>query len=589
MSAQNNFYDLYTIQKIEVHFDQPNWDYQMDTAYTGTDSYIMAQWIKINEILFNNVGAKYKGNSSYDSTYLKNPVHISLNEFKEQSYQQFSDIKLGNNYADPSMIREVLSYDILKNYMDCPRSNFAQLYINDVYIGLYSNDESINKDFCALHFNSKKNTFIKCNPVINPGPSTKSNLKYLSTVDSTAYFNFYDIKSDYGWNDLVALCDSVTNHASTIENTFDMDKVLWMLAFNIVLVNLDSYSGVFCQNYYLYKDNSNLYNPIIWDLNMSFGGFPFLGNSNNSMGSLTIPNMQQLPLFIHETDPYWPLINAAMSNATYKKKYIAHIRTIINEMFTDSTYINTALQLQSLIDTSVQSDTNKFFSYAQFKFALDSSYSLGSYMVPGIQSLMSARVNYLQSTAELTVVPPVISDMTSDNNVNLNSSVIITAHVSNTNSNSVYLGYRLNAEDKFTKVLMYDDGLHNDGIANDNIYSAAVMMFSDKLEYYIYAENNDAGIFSPERAEHEFHSLLSNKTSDTEQIKLYPNPADDVINILPGRNAKMNFEIVNSLGEVVYQNAMGQSITTVETKNWTRGIYFLRSGSTAKKLVIMHP
>ena len=45
-----------------------------------------------------------------------------------------------------------------------------------------------------------------------------------------------------------------------------------MHAFNYSLINLDSYIG-YAQNYYLYEDNSGRFNPILWDLNMSFGSF----------------------------------------------------------------------------------------------------------------------------------------------------------------------------------------------------------------------------------------------------------------------------------------------------------------------------
>src|SRR5262249_12684312 len=155
----------------------------------------------------------------------------------------------------------VLSYNILKNYMDCPKSNFAMLFINGNYIGIYSNSESINKKFCSDHFNSSEHTLMKCNPIVNPGPNTKSNLKYIDN-DTATYSNFYEIKSDNGWKDLVALCDSVTNKSSNLSSVVDMDRALWMLAFNNVAVNLDSYSGVFAQNYYLYMDNTGRYSPI---------------------------------------------------------------------------------------------------------------------------------------------------------------------------------------------------------------------------------------------------------------------------------------------------------------------------------------
>src|SRR6185436_13301815 len=211
-----NFYAVDSIRKIEISFTQPNWDFQMDTAKDGADGYLMAQWVKINGVQFDSAGVKYKGNVSYDSSYSKNPVHIALDEFKSQSYQGIKDIKLSNGYADPSLIREVLSYAILKNYADCPMANFAQLYINGDYIGLYANVENIGKSFCSSHFYSSQNTFIKCSPVVSPGPGTKSNLKYISASDSTAYFNFYEIKSTTGWNDLVNLCDTVTNHPGSL-------------------------------------------------------------------------------------------------------------------------------------------------------------------------------------------------------------------------------------------------------------------------------------------------------------------------------------------------------------------------------------
>jgi hypothetical protein len=506
--AQAGFYDLNVIQKIEINFSQSNWDYQLDTAKYGADGYILADWIRINGFQFDSVNVKYKGNSSYDSSYIKNPLHIELDGFINQSYQGITDIKLGNGYADPSVIREVLSYEILENYMDCPRSNFALLYINGSYIGLYSNAESINKDFCSTHFNSSKNTFIKCNPVVIPGPTTKSNLRYIPLADSSAYFNYYEMKSNAGWNDLVQLCDTVTNHASSIGNNLDMDRVLWMLAFNSVLVNLDSYTGVFCQNYYLYKDKTGHFNPIIWDLNMCFGGFPFAGSGNTSMGSLTITDMQQLTPLIHASDPYWPLINAVMSNPAYKKMYIAHARTINNENFVSNSYLASAAQLQLLVDTAVQSDNNSFFSYSQFQNGMTADQQFGSYMVPGISNLINARSAYLQTEINFSYIPPVISSvLSSSQSPPIISTVDITANVTNAIPAQVFMGYRNDAGDKFERVPMYDDGLHNDGAAGDQVFGAQVLVNSLHIDYYIYAENNDAGIFSPERAEHEFYSL----------------------------------------------------------------------------------
>src|SRR5437660_3991817 len=111
VSKAQVLYDLNTVQKIEIYFSQSNWDYQLDTAKAGADGYIISDSVFVNGTVFYTVGAKYKGNVSYNASYIKNPLHLALSEYTSQSYEGIKDIKLGNNYADPSMIREVLSYN----------------------------------------------------------------------------------------------------------------------------------------------------------------------------------------------------------------------------------------------------------------------------------------------------------------------------------------------------------------------------------------------------------------------------------------------------------------------------------------------
>lgn len=536
VDAQGDFYDINTIQQIEISFTQSNWDYMMDTAKAGSGSYLMAQWVKINGVQFDSAGVKYKGTSSYDPSYIKNPLHISLDEFRDQSYQGFTSIKLANGYGDPSVIREPLSYGFLAVYMDCPESNFAKVYINGDYTGLYSNNETVNKKFCSTHFYSSGNTFIKGNPE-QPGPYSKSNLKYIS-ADSSDYFGRYEIESDYGWNDLVDLCYVLNYDIGSIESVVDIDRALWMLAFNNVLVSLDSYSGWFSQNYYLYKDNTGHYNPVIWDLNMSFGGFPFAGTQGGGSGSLTVEQMQQLPPLLHEAENDWPLMFVIFSNPEWRRMYFAHMRTIINMHFSNGMYLTFAMLMQNTIAEAVESDPNKFFTYEQFVDGMVENCQVGSYVVPGIAVLMEARVDYLLSAPELTAEAPVISDVMPDNPEPLpDEEVTITASVTGPGETDVKLGIRHDKEEKFQLIIMYDDGNHNDGEAGDLVYGASFVMSTLIADYYIYAENADAGIFSPERAEHVFYTL----TADIPAAL----PGDVVINEFLAKN---NSDTVNEFG-----------------------------------------
>ena len=49
----------------------------------------------------------------------------------------------------------------------------------------------------------------------------------------------------------------------------------------------------------------------------------------------------------------------------------------------------------------------------------------------------------------------------------------------------------------------------NDSLAGDLVYGASFALSSAQAQYYIYAENSGAGMFSPERAEHEFYTIVS--------------------------------------------------------------------------------
>lgn len=84
---------------------------------------------------------------------------------------------------------------------------------------------------------------------------------------------------------------------------------------------------------------------------------------------------------------------------------------------------------------------------------------------------------------------PVVSNTTPA----LNATVWITAQTSN--ATYAYLGLRNEHWKKFDRLPMYDDGLHQDGAANDGLYGVSFQVTSGMMEYYVYADNANAGIF----------------------------------------------------------------------------------------------
>lgn len=500
-----SFYNTNTIQRIEVLFAQSNWDYILDTAKAGKDGYLRSTWVKINGVKFDSAGVKYKGNSSYNASNLKNPLHIELDHFKEQDYQGIKDIKLSNGYNEPSFVREVLLYNLLQNYTEAPRANFAQVIINGQYMGIFTNVEAITKTFLESRFYTKDNTFVFAD-------LGGCNLRYKG-ADTALYYTPYTMKSDYGWTHLKRLCDTLRNNTAAIENSLDLDRTLWHLAFNNAFICLDSYTGQSTHNYYLYRDHNKRFSPIIWDLNGGIGIFARLDQGPN----LSIAQMQTVSPLAHQNDTMWPLIKNLLGVPMYKRMYLAHLKTLMNENVASGTYSAACLNYQSIADTAVASDPYKFGSYSQFTTNLTGSVVIGPKTIPGIFPFMNARQAYLNTTPEFSAAAPTINSITASNTLPaLNSTVYITAGISN--ASAAYLGKRNSIMERFTRVQMFDDGNHGDGAPGDGTYGAAVVMSSYRLQYYIYADNAGAGLFSPARAEHNYYTLYAQGAAQPGQV-----------------------------------------------------------------------
>jgi len=488
------------VRQIEIFFNDPNWDDSLDVYYANNNGERMiADSILIDGLLDENVGIKYKGNSSYNVNNTKNPMNIKLDYINNgQSIDGYNVLKLSNGFRDPSFIREVLSYDIAREYMPTPKATYANVFVDGVLIGLYTCVQSIDDDFTNEHFYERNGPFFK---VENTGVSVPGCMGPLGILeyyaDTNCYQRVYEMQSSNDWEKLGNFLDTLNYHFTEIESVMDVDRALWMMAFENLTVCLDGPINSIPHNFYLFQDNNLRFSTVLWDMNMAFGTF-----TNGLPTPVSINDLQEIDVFHNSTDPSNKLTTKIFSNDRYKRMYIAHMRTILNEYFANNQYNTKALALQSVIDNYVSSDPNSFFSYAEF--INNTSNSVNN--IPGISELMSARVSYLQGLSAFTASPPVVTNISSNPvNVLPHTTVNITAEISN--SDYAYLGYRFKFADKFEKLQMFDDGNHGDGNAGDGIYGATINVDARDVQYYFYAENTDAGIFSPERAEKEFHQL----------------------------------------------------------------------------------
>ena len=172
-------------------------------------------------------------------------------------------------------------------------------------------------------------------------------------------------------------------------------------------------------------------------------------------------------------------------------------------------YYSWATEIQDSIETYALNDPNLFYPFTfgdYFRYNVTNYLSTNYIDICGIVSTVGPRRTYLLNNSEIAKSAPIISSV-NQNNINPfpGDSVFINATVEN--ATQVELMITINPYSTFFQSIeMYDDGMHNDGYENDNIYGALVPYFSDgeHIKYYIRARDNDAIILKPRKATRDF-------------------------------------------------------------------------------------
>ncbi len=506
LSGQD-LYDLNRVQELKIYFKEADWDVKLDSLKQLKTKQRMVADVKLNGLTYKDCGVRFKGNSSYNSARKvfgrKLPLNIK-SDFVDstQTFKGgYTSLKLANGFRDPSFVREVLSYEIARKYLPAPKANFIHVYINDKYYGLYTSVESINEKFMKDHFGDEQTTLIKCDPEYGikppsgcPKNAMKATLEFMG-FDSLCYEVTYETKSDAtDYKGLIQLTKRLKDNPQKAKEILNVDRALWMLAYNNVLVNLDSYTGRLSHNYYMAKDDAGRWNPLIWDLNLSFGGFTFDGTGK----PLDAKGLQEMSPFLHYKNKERPLIHKLLTIDRNRRIYIAHMRTILNENFKNGQYYSRATQIQRTVDSAVRNDDSKFYSYNSFKDNLTKSSKAGKATIIGLKELMEPRTKFLLNHPVLQKTPPKISSVQGRKK---GDKIVVNARVEN--ATKVFVAYRSGDVGYFKKKIMKDDGASQDYQAGDQFYGVELDAIPN-MQYYILSENDDAAMLHPERAEYEF-------------------------------------------------------------------------------------
>jgi CotH kinase protein/Lamin Tail Domain/Secretion system C-terminal sorting domain len=492
------FYDETKVQRVDLTFAQADYWAQMTANYASKTD--IPATMTYNGKTYPNVGVRFRGNTSYQRvTTQKKSFSVTMDfQDPQQDVNGYETLHFNNAFEDASMMREVLYLSFNRRHIPAAKGSFINLFINGQSWGLYPNIQALNGQFMKEWFLSNNGTrwrAERAGGVGGPGGfgAGTSTLNFLGT-DTATYKPNYTLKNTEKvnpWTDLVKACEALnTPVEDDLKKVFDTDRALWFVAHEIIFGDDDSYVNKGGQDYYVFWDKeTNRITPIEYDGNSAF----------NSIAAQWSP-------FLKEASAQFPIMNKLFKVPALRQRYLAHVRTIIEESMDDA-YMNGKIDTYfNLMDQHVKDDPKKLGTYDQFVAARNT-----------LKTWLANRKTFLKNNLEVNRSYPFISDVNHASGGKLliapdeNQKATVTAKISNTNNlNNVFLYYATGLDGYFNKIEMFDEGKNGDGAANDGIFGGDIPAFGKGtyVRYYIEAINNDADktvSYMPKGAEHDVY------------------------------------------------------------------------------------
>ena len=355
--------------------------------------YIPCQ-IFYNDIQWYDVGIRYKGNSSLSASYRggikKLPFRLEFDHFEDenpsisgQTFYGFSQLSLGNNFKDVSLMHEKIATDVYRAFgVPASQSAFYRIFIDfgegPMYFGLYTMVEIVFDG--PMLINQFGNSSGNC---YKPeGVSAKFN--DINQITSEFFVNKTNPEATL--DDVKSMTNALLSGTRTsnpgqwrtdLEAVFNVNMFLKWLAANTAMQNWDTY-GQMSHNFYLYNDPySELLTWIPWDNNATFidesgGGGPGGNSYVLEFDFSNLDNSFPGP----EGEHTWPLIRYLYDDSTYKSIYNDYIDEFINSPFSPAVMEERFTEAYNLIYPYVTGAEGEIYGYTFLKDYADFENSL---------------------------------------------------------------------------------------------------------------------------------------------------------------------------------------------------------------------
>ena len=546
LAVGEDLYDETVVPVLQLKFSQSNWytllqnNYQSKTNLVGT--------LTVDGIACEGVGVRFRGNTSYMMTQnsQKKSFNIEI-DFTDpnQDLMGYETLNLINCASDATFMREVLYSNTCRQQIPSARANFVRLEINGVNWGIYANIQQLNGDFIRDWFLSNDGTRWRAQGDMGggmgpPGGATPPTpvrpdvpvratggdisvaefpgggggvtngvaaLTWQGTALAT-YERVYELKNTRQtapWASLIHVCDVLNNTPlaqlpEKLEPVLNVDRALWVCAFEIIFQDDDGYVNKRGSDYCLY------YEPETGRMHL----IQYDGNE-----SMNLTTGTGWSINYRADDPLVPLMYRLMAVPQYRQRYLAHVRAILDTFFKEEALSAKIDAYRALIENDVKADTKKLYTTQAFTSGIDT-----------LKSFVRTRRNALLANGDVKRPAPKILGVTQETTQHESGQIVtVAARLSDAVAvSTVQLLVAAGPFALFTPMPMADEGLQEEGELSEHVFRVTLPDYpaGTVLRYYVQATTAD-GVgtvaFDPPCAEHEVYA----------HVVTYPHAASSAI------------------------------------------------------------
>jgi spore coat protein H len=335
-------FDDSQVRRVDFIIRQENWDRMWEDPWSKTK--VEADVVLFGERI-DSVALSMKGNASLDASGWKKSWKVDTDLFVEgQEYANLKQLLFHNNFADATMLREKMAYDMMR-FAGLPSSHVAyvELYIDiegdgepPIYWGIYSMVERLDRKYLSNNFgrDSRDGNLYKADAWFEQGAADLAYYgedieDYPKPRGEVAYGLQTNLENP-NYSDIIQLCyviDGIEyktpeDFAVALEKVFNVESYLRYLAVILTNLNLDTYPYT-GNNYFIYHNpTTDLFEFLPWDMNNSWGNFG--GGA-------------EFPLFgeVEDVGPlrYAPLFTKVFEVDQYRQDYMAYVDLLLRNWF----------------------------------------------------------------------------------------------------------------------------------------------------------------------------------------------------------------------------------------------------------------